>query len=92
MSSASMETLVKVTSQQTPHRSAPLTADSATSMQSTCSLTVKSGGPARDVLHANHARRHYYQSYGDTRALAPSLELWTRSQSVVSPPTQLIDG
>ena len=36
--------------------------------------------------------RRHYQSYGDTRALAPSLELWTRSQSVVSPPTQLIDG
>ena len=35
--------------------------------------------------------RRHYQSYGDTRALAPSLELWTRSQSVVSPPTQLID-
>ena len=29
MSSASMECTVKVTSQQTPHRSAPLTADSA---------------------------------------------------------------
>ena len=36
--------------------------------------------------------RRHYQSYGDTRALAPSLELWTRSESVVSPPTQLPDG